>query len=75
MTRWPRMMKAKTAAEYVDMSEAAFQAEVLSGRLPSPVVLGKRDHWDRMALDRALALLTGEVELPEWEEELNRRYG
>ena len=75
MSRWPRMMKCKTAAEYCDLSESAFTAEVLAGRLPSPIHLGKRDHWDRLALDRALAMLTGEADLPEWEEELNRRYG
>lgn len=75
MTRWPRMMKRKTAAEYVDLSESAFEGEVMAGRLPQPVALGKRDHWDRMALDRALAMLTGEEELPEWEKDFQLRYG
>jgi len=75
MTRWPRLMKRKTAAEYVDMSESAFVGEVLAGRLPEPVHIGKREHWDRKALDNAIAILTGEAELPEWEQDLNRRYG
>ena len=75
MSRWPRMMKRKTAAEYCDLSESAFEGEVLAGRLPSPVMLGKREHWCQRALDRALAMLTGEQDLPEWEQELNRRYG
>ena len=73
--RWPRMMKRKTAAEYVDMSESAFQKEVDLGRLPQPVMFGGREHWSQLALDRALAMLTGEAPSAEWEEELNRKYG
>jgi hypothetical protein len=75
VTRWPRMMKARTAAEYCDLSESAFQGEVLAGRLPAPIMLGGREHWCQVALDRALAILTGEQPLPEWEQELNRKYG
>lgn len=75
MTRWPRMMRRRTAAEYVDMTEAAFEREVLAGRLPSPVLLGGRDHWSQLALDRGLARLTGEEPLPEWEQEFQARYG
>ena len=75
MSRWPRMMKRKTAAEYCDLSESAFEREVLAGRLPSPVMLGGREHWCQVALDRALAILTGEQALPEWEQELIRKYG
>jgi predicted DNA-binding transcriptional regulator AlpA len=75
VTRWPRMMKARTAAEYCDLSESAFQGEVLAGRLPAPVMLGKREHWCQLALDRALAQLTGSDDLPEWEKEFQRRYG
>ena len=75
MTRWPRMMKRKTAAEYCDLSESAFEREVLAGRLPCAIVLGGRDHWCQRSLDRALAMLTGEEPLPEWEREFQRRYG
>ena len=75
MTAWPRMMKLATAARYCDLSPPAFLGEVAAGRLPLPVELGKRDHWDRLALDKALAILSGEEQLPEWEQELNRRYG
>lgn len=73
--RWPRMMKRKTAAAYVDMTEAAFESEVARGRFPTPVMLGGRDHWSQLALDRALARLTGEEPLPEWEAEFEKRYG
>ncbi len=75
MTAWPRMMKLVTAARYCDLSAPAFLGEVASGRLPSPVELGKRDHWDRLALDKALAILSGEEALPEGEQEFQRRYG
>ena len=65
--RWPQMMKRQTAAEYCDLSVSSFNGEVLRGRLPSPVELGGRDHWYRPAIDRALALLTGDI--TEYEEE------
>ena len=75
MTRWPRMMKLATAAQFCDLSASAFLSEVARGRLPSPVTLGGRDHWSQFALDRALARLTGEEPLPEWEAEFEKRYG
>lgn len=72
--RWPAMMKRKTAAEYLDMSEAAFEREVVSGRLPTAVIMGGRDHWSKEALDRALAAIAGE-DVDEAEAEFRRRYG
>jgi hypothetical protein len=75
MTAWPRMMKLATASRYCDLSPPAFLGEVAADRLPRPVELGKRDHWDRLALDKALAILSGEEQLPEWEQEFQRRYG
>ena len=72
---WPRMMKLATAAQYCDLSASAFMGEVAAGRLPAPVLLGGRDHWSQLALDRALARLTGEEALPEWEQEFQARYG
>lgn len=67
-------MKRKTAAEYLDMSEAAFEREVIAGRLPAPVVIGGRDHWSKQAVDRALAAIAGE-DVSEAEAEFRRRYG
>jgi hypothetical protein len=43
MTAWPAMMKRKTAAAYCDMSEAAFEREILAGRLPGGVTFGGRE--------------------------------
>lgn len=60
MTYPPQMMKRKTAAQYCDMSEAAFEREVIAGRLPQPVILGGRDHWHRPSIDKALSHLAGD---------------
>lgn len=76
---WPALMKRKTAAEYLDMSEAAFEREMLAGRLPMPVVVGGREHWRRDAIDKALDLLSGSTVQdsgePEYRKELMARYG
>jgi len=55
----PRLMTRKTACTYCDISAAAFEREVVAGKLPQPVVFGGRDHWDRKAIDAALDALTG----------------
>lgn len=75
IARWPHMMKADTAAQYCDLSRSAFLGEVAKGRLPSPVNLGGRDHWFKPALDKALAILAGEDETPDYRRELQERYG
>jgi|APMI01.1.fsa_nt_gi hypothetical protein len=62
-TRWPALMKRKTAAEYLDMSEAAFEREVAGGRLPTSIMVGGREHWRKDALDSAIARLSGDVEM------------
>lgn len=56
------MMTRGRAAHYCDLSEAAFEKEVATGRLPMPVKLGGRDHWSRVALDEWLERLAGERE-------------
>lgn len=74
--RWPQMMKRRTAAEYLDMSEAALEREVIAGRLPTPVILGGRDHWHKEAIDSALRYLVGGLEVePEYLREHRERYG
>ncbi len=75
MPHWPRMMKRATAARYCDMSEAAFEREITAGRLPSPVMLGGREHWCIKALDRALDSITGADAEPDYLKELKARYG
>lgn len=66
---WPAMMKAKTAASYLDMSEAAFLREVACGRLPEAVMLGNRHHWRKEALDKAIDTLSA-PDLPSWQRKL-----
>lgn len=56
----PRMMRRARAAHYCDLSEAEFEREVAAGNLPTPVRLGKQDHWSRAALDEYLARIAGE---------------
>lgn len=72
---WPMMLKRSTAAAYLDLSEAAFEREVAAGRLPMPVQLGKRDHWNRVAIDEAVARLNGPADAPDWRQRARARYG
>jgi len=71
---WPAMMKRKTAAAYLDMSEAAFEREILIGRMPTSVMVGGREHWRKDAIDAAISALDGGGE-PDWKRELRDRYG
>jgi len=59
---WPGAMKRKTAAQYLDLGEAAFMRLVDEGVMPPPFTLGGRDHWLRSHIDRKLAELFGDVE-------------
>jgi hypothetical protein len=56
---WPRLMRAKTAAAYLDeKSEESFRRAV--GTLyPRPIkVAGKGERWRKEALDQAIDKLT-----------------
>lgn len=75
MTRWPEMMRRKTAAEYCDLSEPAFEREVAAGRLPIGVLFGGREHWRKAALDKALDYLTGDAGVPAYRQKLHERAG
>ena len=72
--RWPAMMRRKTAAEYCDLSEAAFEREVIAGSLPTPISLGGRDHWLQKSLDTALLRLAGDSDVPDYRQKLRARY-
>lgn len=73
--RWPALMRAKTAAEYVDMSLAAFLREVAIGRLPQPFIFGGRDHWRKDAIDKALDGMTADATMPDYRKRLMERCG
>lgn len=72
--RWPRLMKLASAAEYCDLAPAAFEREIGAGRLPSGREIGGKEHWDRLALDKAIDALMGGGE-PDLMADLRRRYG
>lgn len=76
MTRWPQLMKRKTACEYLDMSEGSFEKEILAGRFPSAIKVGGRDHWYKEAIDAAIdRMVNGDPAMPEWRKELYERHG
>jgi prophage regulatory protein len=52
---WPELMRQRTAAAYLDLSESALIREVYRGTLPNPVVLGGRQSWSRQELDAPIA--------------------
>jgi hypothetical protein len=54
---WPAMMKRATAARYCELTVPEFEREVAAATLPLPVKLGNHDHWSRVGLDKALALV------------------
>jgi len=54
---WPEMMRQRTAAAYLDLSESAFIREVYRGTLPNPALLGGRQSWNRQQIDKAIARL------------------
>ena len=61
MSAWPAMMVRKNALAYLDLSEAAFEREIASGRIPDGVMFGGKPHWYKAALDKALAVIAGEA--------------
>jgi hypothetical protein len=71
--RWPRLMKLATAAAYVDMTPAAFEREIVAGRLPGGFMIGGKEHWDQAALDKAIDALSGGGD--PLMESLRKRYG
>lgn len=54
---WPDMMRQRTAAAYLDLSESAFIREIYRGTLPNPILLGGRQSWSRHEIDASIAQL------------------
>jgi predicted DNA-binding transcriptional regulator AlpA len=54
MPDWPAAMRRELAADYCDLTVAAFVREVFAGKLPAPITLGGKDRWIRSAIDEAL---------------------
>ena len=55
----PRGLSLEEAAAYVGLSPGRFLVDVEAGRYPPPTRHGKRQVWDRRALDRAMDTLSG----------------
>lgn len=51
---WPRMLSRDQAAAYVGVSTGTFAREVAAGFWPAPLERGRRQTWDRAAIDRML---------------------
>jgi predicted DNA-binding transcriptional regulator AlpA len=56
---WPAAMRRELAAQYLDISVAAFTREVFVGAVPKPILLGGKERWSRAAIDEALVSLAG----------------
>lgn len=56
------MMLRKTACQYLEISDAAFEREMLAGNIPAPVTFGGKPHWRRKQLDEYLDRLTGSTD-------------
>ena len=61
VSEWPAMMLRKSAARYCDLTEEAFEREVVAGRLPMPVIFGERPHWHKATLDKHRDRIAGVV--------------
>jgi len=55
----PRLLDVDLAAAYVDLSPAAFLQGVERQIYPQPLKDGRRQHWDRKALDVAIDRRSG----------------
>lgn len=64
---WPQAMKRRTAAAYLDLSLAEFDAEVAGARLPRGFMLGRSLHWARASINEHVNCLSAEV-TPDWRE-------
>ena len=61
---WPRLMRAATAAAYVDEKSVESFLSAVGILYPHPIkVPGKGDRWLREDLDAAIEKLTGQVSL------------
>jgi len=61
---WPRLMRAETAARYVDeVSVATFRRGVGTLYPPPVKMAGKGDRWVKEKLDEAIDQLSGSAEV------------
>ena len=59
---WPRIMRAKTAAAYVDETSVQSFLRSVGSVYPNPITVpGKGKRWLRDDLDRSIDRLTGQA--------------
>jgi predicted DNA-binding transcriptional regulator AlpA len=58
-----RVLNVREAADYCGLPIAAFRRAIREGTFPRSVYREKKFRWDRVALDRALDVLSG-IETP-----------
>lgn len=57
---WPRLMRAETAAAYVDETSVESFRRKVGSVYPLPIVgKGMRQRWDREELDQAITVMRG----------------
>lgn len=71
---WPAMMKRQTVLKYLEVSEASLEREIATGRIPTAVMFGGRQHWHKDAIDKALASFTTPSE-PDYLAEMRSKIG
>ena len=64
---WPSLMRRKTAAAYLDMSVETLERQIIAGKLPTSVLIGRIEYWRKDAIDAALARL--DSGMPDYEQE------
>ncbi len=58
----PRGLNVDQVAEYIGVSAPTFLLAVAAGRYPKPIPFGRRDVWDRKAIDLAMDRESGILE-------------
>lgn len=59
---WPAMLRRDLAMAYVDLTSAKFEAAMLAGEIPYPIMVGGQERWSRQQMDEYLEKLTGGID-------------
>jgi hypothetical protein len=59
---WPALLRRDKAIAYVDLTSAKFEAAMVAGEIPCPILVGGQERWSRAQIDEYLERLTGGVD-------------
>lgn len=59
MPFWPALLKRDQAMAYLSLTPAKFEAAMLAGEIPYPIMVGGQERWSRAQMDEYLDRLTG----------------